>query len=52
MSTAKKPLSELAPPLFAVVKTMLAKEIDPGPRFLAEPLLEGRTAFGEEVDAE
>ena len=52
VSTAKKPLSELAPPLFAVVKTMLAKEIDPGPRFLAEPLLEGRTAFGEEADAE
>ncbi|MBQ2597109.1 MAG: hypothetical protein II581_04295 [Oscillospiraceae bacterium] len=48
VSAAKKPLSELAPPLFDVVKNRLAKEIDPGPRFLAEPLLEGKTEFEED----
>ncbi len=48
VSRAQKPLSELAPPLFDVVKTLLAKEIDPGPRFLAEPLLAGKTEFEED----
>ena len=48
VSAAKKPLSELAPPLFDVVKTLLAKEINPGVRALAEPLLAGKTVFEEE----
>ncbi len=43
-----RPLAELAPPLYQAVQTLRSKEINAGARFLADPLLEGKTEFEDE----
>ena len=48
MSAEKKPLRELLPELFKVVRRLREKEINPGVRAEAEPLLEGKISFEDE----
>ena len=48
VSAAQKPLSELAPPLFDVVRSLRDKEIRSAAREMAEALLAGKTEFSEE----
>ncbi|MBQ6294045.1 MAG: hypothetical protein IJK77_09375 [Lachnospiraceae bacterium] len=43
-----RPLAELAPPLYQAVQMLRSKEINAGARFLADPLLEGKTEFEDE----
>ena len=48
VSAEKKPLRELLPELFKVVRRLREKEINPGVRAEAEPLLEGKISFEDE----
>ena len=43
-----RPLAELSQPLYQAVQTLRSKEINAGARFLADPLLEGKTEFEDE----